>query len=950
MVRQDFDIFSITQKHPKLLYKIPPSLLISQTFLREKELMENPFFQTILTQSLENGIQNSKLCPLLLNRVSLFLQKDSSARHSGLLTFFLDLLLQLVKSLQEGEKLKSLQSIFQQTILHQFFLDSNSANFQVSLIVTIYLSSLLRMVKQIDDQETKRLADPFVEKLFQVSTNNEHVLHHTAIKLMQSANLYELYSKEQLFQVESNLRKSISEHALPNEVDLMFSIISPSLIQKESSLTQVLKTLKVSNEQLLQEGIASSHMDTSSVKITSNVLQLDREDELIQNGVNKFVFLSLLRGFIPKEFESENFEQEELSDSSIIISNSEYINYCIEIQSSNKLIQSSISILVRTDPLVRQVFMEKTSKQTFTPELLLYSLYPVSSLISFLVEKKQGIQFDTREKDFCEIVFRCLTENAKQLYAQEGEKIGNLLSDLIQVDSNLNDQKIGNLFDVILSLDSVGMEYKTLVLHTLSQKGSKQIQAKLSKNLFFFLLENSPALESREAFKSTLTNMLKSLSLKFESLSLSFYPSQLSMILSFLTESLSKHSMDITLLRRTRFLLFNDQNQLFPHFSPQFLATVHDLLISHPNFFDSLTFDQLVQVNSEISLISSFRLKRELVLLLRTIYECQNSLCKSVEVFRKIVGGYGGSASVIDRNIVAIMVLFEKQGITLAETSYLFGKTAYSRLVHSELSTDSILAQKLFFEGIFDKERLMYTLDHFPENMGLLELSQKSEEKDWKAYKLYDPFFVLPFLNFAISQLFVMYDQFADFGMLSFTIRALSSSELVVRKSAYEILSIYFKRITDLRFHGKLLLFNLLNSFKNAVLEENKRIPALLTTFLSKAVFILRDPTHNLFLPVNNFLSSKAFLDLNVRRFSINYFCLFFVASINYSKKGLSDVLYSLLWRGHGRCCAEARMDARFDQERNILAERRAYIQEEIHSSSFNQTVRRSLHGRENKA
>lgn len=122
---------------------------------------------------------------------------------------------------------------------------------------------------------------------------------------------------------------------------------------------------------------------------------------------------------------------------------------------------------------------------------------------------------------------------------------------------------------------------------------------------------------------------------------------------------------------------------------------------------------------------------------------------------------------------------------------------------------------------------------------------------------IYTPRFLLPCLLKALTSSALTLRAFVIRGGLAYAIASLASDSVSIRKFGYKILSKLQNQLSSsdpahFKEHHQVAL--LLRSLRETVAEKHQQLPAVTTTFLIKALSVLQDPHHHMYLMVNKFL------------------------------------------------------------------------------------------------
>lgn len=293
---------------------------------------------------------------------------------------------------------------------------------------------------------------------------------------------------------------------------------------------------------------------------------------------------------------------------------------------------------------------------------------------------------------------------------------------------------------------------------------------------------------------------------------------------------------------------------------------IHDMILSHPSFLTVLFegTDPLVKLH-----------------LSKTMYRLyeKNQTKVNPKLLNIYMMAYHASSSEIDQYLFNIIQHFERNGVSMTQSGYVWGSLAseYSldlminkpeRLVLDLKSTSA-----LFFEGkLFDQKQMIRTIKYFPVHRNLREEYSEMDNN------IYDISFTLPYVLFACEN-FELFDckKFIDIGYLALTIQALSSWDEDIRMVSYAILTSFYTRMEENDFREARQVRLLLNLLQNSLTQTCERLSSFTSSFLSQASFIMIRTDHPLFLILNDFLLSRS----HILQDSISILTHYFSSSTN---------------------------------------------------------------------
>ncbi|EHH17017.1 URB1 ribosome biogenesis 1-like protein [Macaca mulatta] len=322
------------------------------------------------------------------------------------------------------------------------------------------------------------------------------------------------------------------------------------------------------------------------------------------------------------------------------------------------------------------------------------------------------------------------------------------------------------------------------------------------------------------------------------------------------------------------------------------LPVVHMMLMQH-----SLFLPTLLKSDGEDSPDS--QVKEALVDLMLTVVEMCPSVCESSH-FAVLLGAYGATLSVLDQKILLLLRAYERNKLSLINFRVLLWgpaavehhKTCRSlgRSLWQQPSVGDILC-------LLDRDRMMQTILHFPQNRRLLppEDTQELIFKDKNRVDLdglYDPCFLLQLFSELTRPEFVVdCRKFLDSNALGLTVTALSSCDPQMRAVAYHVLAAYYSHLEGARFHEQSQLLYLLDVVRNGIRTQDMRLTFTLALFIAKAALQILKPEEHMYLKVSNFLLSHEYLNMD----KVPGFYQFFYSS---DQKSEQEWVFGLLRQG----------------------------------------------------
>ncbi|XP_054398434.2 nucleolar pre-ribosomal-associated protein 1 isoform X4 [Pongo abelii] len=273
------------------------------------------------------------------------------------------------------------------------------------------------------------------------------------------------------------------------------------------------------------------------------------------------------------------------------------------------------------------------------------------------------------------------------------------------------------------------------------------------------------------------------------------------------------------------------------------LPVVHMMLMQHSLFLPTL-------LKSDREESPDSQVKEALVDLMLTVVEMCPSVCESSH-FAVLLGAYGATLSVLDQKILLLLRAYEQNKLSLINFRVLLWgpaavehhKTCRSlgRSLWQQPSVGDILR-------LLDRDRMMQTILHFPQNQKLLP-PKDTEELIFKDKSrvdldgLYDPCFLLQLFSELTRPEFVVdCRKFLDSNALGLTVVALSSYDPQMRALAYHVLAAYYSHLEGARFQEQPQLLYLLDVVRNGIRTQDMRLTFTLALFIAKAALQILKP------------------------------------------------------------------------------------------------------------
>ncbi|XP_038622182.1 nucleolar pre-ribosomal-associated protein 1 [Tachyglossus aculeatus] len=326
----------------------------------------------------------------------------------------------------------------------------------------------------------------------------------------------------------------------------------------------------------------------------------------------------------------------------------------------------------------------------------------------------------------------------------------------------------------------------------------------------------------------------------------------------------------LTALRAAIQLLYRPGSSLSQTLVP--LPLVYTMVTQHSLFLPTVLRARREEKEEEQEQESpSARVKEAVVDLLVTIVDLCPSVCESSH-FAVLLGAYGAGLGTLDQKILLLLRAYEKNDHSLVSFRLLLWGPA--AVAHHE--TCKSLGKSLWQQpgvgeilGLLDRDRMMKTILHFPQNRRLLpaEGSQEpifTDRSGVDLEDLYDPCFLLHlFSELTRPELVVDCHQFVEANALGLVVTALSSYDPNMRAAAYYVLLSFHGHLEGARFREQSQLLYLLDVVQGGIRSQNLRLTYSLTLFIAKAARQMLSPEEHMYMKINRFLLSHEYLDLN---------------------------------------------------------------------------------------
>ena len=175
------------------------------------------------------------------------------------------------------------------------------------------------------------------------------------------------------------------------------------------------------------------------------------------------------------------------------------------------------------------------------------------------------------------------------------------------------------------------------------------------------------------------------------------------------------------------------------------------------------------------------------------------------------------------------------------------------------------------FKG-FNGNILTNTLSSFPIHIqmtgGIVEIIE-----DFNSSKIYDPRFILPmFYHFLSSESIVKCHKFINYGGLSYSIAALSSTCKCTRSVAYRVLSRLYYHLNNVNYpQDRQLWICLIDQIRSGLTESDQQINLIHTIFFVRIIDVLLNPISKLFPTIRNYLINSQQKSFNYKKMPLLY-------------------------------------------------------------------------------
>ncbi|KAM8813060.1 nucleolar pre-ribosomal-associated protein 1 [Rhynchonycteris naso] len=324
------------------------------------------------------------------------------------------------------------------------------------------------------------------------------------------------------------------------------------------------------------------------------------------------------------------------------------------------------------------------------------------------------------------------------------------------------------------------------------------------------------------------------------------------------------------------------------------LPVVHMMLTQHSLFLPTL-------LRSDAEGAPDSHVTEALVDLMLVLVRMCPSVCESSH-FAVLLGAYGASLSILDQKILLLLRVYEQNSVSLLDFRVLlWGPAAVEHHKTCRSLGKSLWQQPSVGDilRLLDRDRMMMTILHFPQNRRLLSPKDAQEPifKDRSTADLdglYDPCFLLHLFSELTRPEFVVdCRKFLDSNALGLTVAALSSYDPQMRAAAYYILAAYYSHVEGARFREQPQVLYLLDVVRNGIRTQNMRLTFTLALFIAKAALQILKPEEHMYLKINKFLLAHEHLNMN----KVPGFYQFFFSS-DFQQKAEREWLFGLLRQG----------------------------------------------------
>ncbi|XP_055273360.1 nucleolar pre-ribosomal-associated protein 1 [Moschus berezovskii] len=293
--------------------------------------------------------------------------------------------------------------------------------------------------------------------------------------------------------------------------------------------------------------------------------------------------------------------------------------------------------------------------------------------------------------------------------------------------------------------------------------------------------------------------------------------------------------------------------------------------------------------------------REALVDLMAVLVRLCPSVCASSH-FAVLLGAYGASLSILDQKILLLLRAYEQNNHSLISFRVLlWGPAAVEHQKTCRSLGKSLWQQPSVGDilRLLDRDRMMKTILHFPQNRRLLppEDAQEPIFKDRSTVDLgdlYDPCFLLHLFSELTRPEFVVdCRKFVDSNALGLTVAALSSYDPQMRAAAYAVLAAYYSQLEGVRFREQPQVLYLLDVVRNGIRTKNMRLTFTLTLFIAKAALQILKPEEHMYMKINRFLLSHEYLNMS----KVPGFYQFFYSS-DFEQKTEREWVLGLLCQG----------------------------------------------------
>lgn len=280
------------------------------------------------------------------------------------------------------------------------------------------------------------------------------------------------------------------------------------------------------------------------------------------------------------------------------------------------------------------------------------------------------------------------------------------------------------------------------------------------------------------------------------------------------------------------------------------MGGIYEMVISHSEFFEVFFSETEGETPEKVSLVQ----------LLASIVKMYPDVCNQSFVPVLMVA-YKATLSQSDLQIFSILRQYENNGVQLSKYYPLtWGSNAYEIYKQRNTANYNLLKEQAWNELLsnLDAKRMIKSAVQFPINLSMDDDKCAALESD-----LYDPRFFLPlFVTLLQPGYTIDCRQFVATGCLSLTLSCLSSHDVLLRKMAYHVISLYNEQVEVSRFREKNQITYFLMVLKNSVCEEYMRWTSIWCAFFIRYLHFLLRPDQHLYSIISNCIIQKPVMNV----------------------------------------------------------------------------------------